>query len=130
MRTVSRDTQLSVDDTLLHNVGIISVEGELKEEHGEEHAAQGPDIQHRARLGVNTFQNLRCHELQSTRISLIIDRGCGAAGYTEIHNLDPGACFGLKKNILQLQVSVNDTLAVAHLDSRAQLLEYLATFDL
>jgi hypothetical protein len=25
---------------------------------------------------------------------------------------------------------VNDTLAVAHLDSRAQLLEYLATFDL
>lgn len=129
MRTVSRDAQLRIDDTLLHDVGVISVEGELKEEHGEEHATQGPDIQHRACLGVNSFQNLWCHELQSTRVSLIIDRGCGATGDTEIHNLDPGACFGLEKNILQLQVSVNDALAVAHLDCRAQLLEYLATFN-
>ena len=118
MRTISRDAQICIDYTLFHNVCIVSIEGELKEEHGEEHAAQGPDIQHRARLGVNTFQNLGRHELQSTRISFIIDRRCGSTGYTEIHNLDPGACFRLEKNILQLQVSVNDTLAVAALDSR------------
>lgn len=129
MRTVSRDTELCIYDTLFHNVGVISIERELKEEHGEKHAAQGPDIQHWTCLGVNTFQNLWCHKLQSTRVSLIIDRGSGATGYTKIHNLDPGACFGLEKNIFQLQVSVNDTLAVAHLDSRAQLLEYLATFN-